>query len=151
MSKPTINRTKLTHLPLLVRIGEAERIFGISRHRLMQLVKDGQVRTIRLTARGQHRFPVYELAHALGMAEMVPRVALPIGREIVRDIDAEVCRAVNEAQAAFRHELRSELEALKREIQNAVKKPVTARPPAPSAINRPLKSGQPAIRVGGSY
>jgi hypothetical protein len=70
MSKPTTNRTKLTHLPLLVRIGEAEDIFGISRHRLMQMVREGKVaantrwmRNPAHTSRGRHnegaRYAIY--------------------------------------------------------------------------------------------
>ena len=151
MSKPTTNRTKLTHLPLLVRIGEAEDIFGISRHRLMQMVREDKVRTIRLSPRGRHRFPVYELACALGMSEMVPRVALPIGRDLIRDIDAEVIRAVQETQAAFRHELRTGLETLKRDMQNMVKDTSTPRRPAQAPVQRTLKSNQPIVQPGGSY
>ncbi|SVC86652.1 uncharacterized protein METZ01_LOCUS339506, partial [marine metagenome] len=88
MSKPLNNKVEFGQVPMLIRIGEAERLFGISRSRLMKLVKAGKVRTIRLGERGQHRFPVFELASALGMGEMVPRLAIPIGRELLRNIDA---------------------------------------------------------------
>ena len=35
---------------------------------------------------GQHRFPVYELASALGMADMCPRVGIPIDKDLLRNL-----------------------------------------------------------------
>jgi predicted nuclease with TOPRIM domain len=85
------------------------------------------------------------------MSEMVPRVALPIGRDLIRDIDAEVIRAVQETQAAFRHELRTGLETLKRDMQNIVKDTSTPRRPTQAPVQRTLKSNQPIVQPGGSY
>ena len=153
MSKPLNNKLELGHLPLLVRIGDAERLFGISRHRLMKLLKAGRVRTVRLTPKGHHRFPVYELACCLGMADMVPRLAVPIGRELIRDIDEEVRKAVVEARTAFGHELRSELDKLKGELRTMLSEASAPRPSGPSLqpVQRALKNREPSVRPGGSY
>ena len=131
---------------MLVRIGEAERLFGISRSRLMKLVKAGKVRTIRLGERGQHRFPVFELASALGMGEMVPRLAIPIGRELLRNIDAEVIGA---ARTAFRHEMRSELDKLRDDFRGMIREAAELRRPPRPAINKPLKGWPPDQAQGG--
>ena len=149
MSKPLNNKVEFGQVPMLVRIGEAERLFGISRSRLMKLVKAGKVRTIRLGERGQHRFPVFELASALGMGEMVPRLAIPIGRELLRDIDAEVIGAVGEAQAAFRHEMRSELDKLRDDFKEMIREAAELRRPPRPAINKPLKGWHPNQAQGG--
>ena len=152
MSKPLNKRLELGRLPLLVRIGEAERLFGISRHRLMKLVKAGRVRTVRLTPKGHHRFPVYELACCMGMADMVQRLAVPIGRELVRDIDEEVRKAVAEARTAFGHELRSELDKLKGELRTMLCEVSAPRPSGPSQqpVQRALRSNQPVVQPGGA-
>mgnify|MGYP000032339016 CR=1 FL=1 len=146
MSKPLINKVEFGQVPMLVRIGEAERLFGISRSRLMKLVKAGKVRTIRLGERGQHRFPVFELASALGMGEMVPRLAIPIGRELLRNIDAEVIGA---ARTAFRHEMRSELDKLRDDFRGMIREAAELRRPPRPAINKPLKGWPPDQAQGG--
>ena len=137
----------------MIRIGEAERLFGVSRHKLMNLVKAGKVRTVRLSPRGHHRFPVYELACCLGIADMVPRLAVPIGRELVRDIDEEVRKAVVEARTAFGHELRSELDKLKSELRTMLDEVFAPRPSGPSQqpVQRALKSRKPVAHPRGSY
>ena len=154
MRKPNFNKLEHSNLlPLLIRIGEAERLFGVSRHKLMNLVKAGKVRTVRLSPRGHHRFPVYELACCLGIADMVPRLAVPIGRELVRDIDEEVRKAVVEARTAFGHELRSELDKLKSELRTMLDEVSAPRPSVSSQqpVQRALKSREPVVQPRGSY
>ena len=146
MGKRKIKTLELGTVPLLVRIGQASRLFGIGRPQLMDLVKAGKVRTIRLSPRGQHRFPTYELAHALGMSDMVARVGIPVNRDLLRNLEDEIRDAVSRVQEAFRHELRSELAKLRQDI---VQEP--DRPPSPPAVNKPLKGYQPQVSVGGSY
>ncbi|MBR90653.1 MAG: hypothetical protein CMO66_05205, partial [Verrucomicrobiales bacterium] len=116
MGKRKIKTLELGTVPLLVRIGQASRLFGIGRPQLMDLVKAGKVRTIRLSPRGQHRFPTYELAHALGMSDMVARVGIPVNRDLLRNLEDEIRDAVSRVQEAFRHELRSELAKLRQDI-----------------------------------
>ena len=148
MTKPNTKNVELGQIPLLVRIGEARRLFGIGRPQLMNLVKAGKVRTIRLSPRGQHRFPTFELASALGMADMVPRVGIPVNRELLRNLNNEVRDAVATAQTAFRHELRSELDKLRNDLQGMIRE--SDRPPPQPAVNKPLKGWQPS-GGGGSY
>ena len=148
MTKPNTKNVELGTAPLLVRIGEARRLFGIGRPQLMNLVKAGKVRTIRLSPRGQHRFPTFELASALGMADMVPRVGIPVNRELLRNLNNEVRDAVATAQTAFRHELRSELDKLRNDLQGMIRE--SDRPPARPVANKPLK-GYQAQSGGGSY
>ncbi|MDP6034888.1 MAG: hypothetical protein QGG55_02485 [Verrucomicrobiota bacterium] len=131
-----------------MRIGEASHLFGIGRPQLMNLVKAGKVRTIRLSPRGQHRFPTFELASALGMANMVPRVGISVNRDLLRNLDEQVRDAVVTAQTAFRHELKSELDKLRNDLQRIIRE--VDRPPARPAVNKPLKRYQPPIG-GGSY
>lgn len=131
-----------------MRIGEASHLFGIGRPQLMNLVKAGKVRTIRLSPRGQHRFPTFELASVLGMADMVPRVGIPVNRELLRNLNNEVRDAVATAQTAFRHELRSELDKLRNDLQGMIRE--ADRPPARPVANKPLKGCQ-AQSGGGSY
>ena len=94
----------------------------------MNLVKAGKVRTIRLSPRGQHRFPTFELASALGMANMVPRVGISVNRDLLRNLDEQVRDAVVTAQTAFRHELKSELDKLRNDLQRIIRE--VDRPPA---------------------
>ena len=148
MTKPNTKNVELGQIPLLVRIGEARRLFGIGRPQLMNLVKAGKVRTIRLSPRGQHRFPTFELASALGMADMVPRVGIPVNRELLRNLDDQVRDAVTTAQTAFRHELKSELDKLRNDLQGMIRE--ADRPPARPVANKPLKGWQ-AQSGGGSY
>jgi hypothetical protein len=54
------------------------------------MVKAGKVRTIHLSPRGRHRFPTFELASALGMADMCPRVGIPVNRDLLRNMDDQV-------------------------------------------------------------
>ncbi len=131
-----------------MRIGEASHLFGIGRPQLMNLVKAGKVRTIRLSPRGQHRFPTFELASALGMANMVPRVGISVNRDLLRNLDEQVRDAVVTAQTAFRHELKSELDKLRNDLQRIIRE--VDRPPARPAVNKPLKGWQ-APSGGGSY
>ena len=150
MTKRNTKNVELGQIPLLVRIGEACRLFGIGRPQLMGMVKAGKLRTIRLSARGQHRFPVFELASALGMGDMVPRVGIPVNRDLLRNLEDEVRDAVATAQAAFRHELRSELDQLRADLREMVKEVTQDRPPPRPAVNKPLKGWQPP-GMGGSY
>lgn len=149
MTKPNTKNVELGQIPLLVRIGEASRLFGIGRPQLMNLVKSGKVRTIRLSPRGQHRFPTFELASALGMADMVPRVGIPVNRELLQNLNNEVRDAVTTAQTAFRHELKSELDKLRNDLQGMIRQ-ADCPPPRP-AVNKPLKGCQPPGSAGGSY
>ena len=149
MSKPQQDRVQLAQLPLLIRIGVAERLFGISRYRLMRMVKEGEVRTIRLGERGQHRFPVFELAAALGMADMVPRIAVPVSNDLVRNLENEIRDTVNKAQAAFRHELRMEMDQLRRDMLGMLREVQQPNHPKPPVKNRPLEGWQQAGNIGG--
>ena len=148
MTKRRIKTLELGAVPLLVRIGEASRLFGIGRPQLMGMVKSGKVKTVRLNPRGQHRFPVYELASALGMADMCPKVGIPVNRDLLRNLDDQVRDAVATAQTAFRHELRSELDKLRNDLQLLRRE--ADRPPPQQAVNKPLKGYQPPSG-GGSY
>ena len=149
MRNPSCNKVEFGHVPLMVRIGQAERLFGVSRSGLMKLVKAGKVRTVRLGDRGQHRFPTYELATALGMADMVPRVGIPVNRDLLRNIENEVRDAVGKAQAAFRHELRSELDRLRQDMQGMIREASENRRPARPVADKPFKGWHPNQSHGG--
>ena len=151
MTKPNTKNVELGQIPLLIRIGKASRLFGIGRPQLMGLVKSGKVRTVRLSPRGQHRFPTFELASALGMGDMVPRVGIPVNRDLLRNLEDEVRDAVSAAQAAFRHELRSELDQLRADLRSMIRDATQDRPPPRRVENRPLKSYRPQAAHGGAY
>ena len=148
MTKRRIKTLELGTVPLLVRIGEASRLFGIGRPQLMGMVKSGKVRTIRLNPRGQHRFPVYELASALGMADMCPRVGIPIDKDLLRNLDDQVAESVEKARVAFAAELKAQIASLRHDLWEMVK--AKERPPPKPAVNKPLK-GYQAQSGGGSY
>ena len=148
MTKRRIKTIELGTVPLLVRIGEASRLFGIGRPQLMGMVKSGKVRTVRLSARGQHRFPVFELASALGMADMCPRVGIPIDKDLLRNLDEQVAESVEKARVAFAAELKAQIASLRHDLWEMVK--AQDRPPPQPAINKPLK-GYQAQSGGGSY
>jgi hypothetical protein len=80
---------------------------------------------------------------------MVPRLAIPIGRELLRNIDAEVIGAVGEAQTAFRHEMRSELDKLRDDFRGMIREAAELRRPPRPAINKPLKGWHPDQAQGG--
>ena len=151
MTKRNTKNVELGQIPLLVRIGEACRLFGIGRPQLMGLVKAGKVRTVRLSPRGQHRFPVFELASALGMADMVPRVGIPVNRDLLRNLDDQVRESVEKARLAFAHELRAEVAKLRHDLQGMVREVTQDRPPPRPAANKPLAGYQPPGRGGRSY
>jgi len=148
MPKRKIKTFELGTVPLLVRIGEASRLFGIGRPQLMGMVKSGKVRTVRLNPRGQHRFPVYELASALGMADMCPRVGIPIDKDLLRNLDDQVAESVEKARVVFQAELKAQIASLRHDLWEMVK--AQDRPPSQPAINKPLKGCQPPSG-GGSY
>ena len=148
MTKRRINTIELGTVPLLVRIGEASRLFGIGRPQLMGMVKSGKVRTVRLSARGQHRFPVFELASALGMADMCPRVGIPIDKDLLRNLDDQVRESVEKARGVFQAELKTQIAALRNDLWEMVK--AKDRPPPQPAINKPL-AGWQSPGGGGSY
>ena len=149
MRKPDARNMEFGQVPLLVRIGEAERLFGVHRCRLMEMVRAGKLRTIRLSPRGQHRFPTYELATALGMADMVPRIAVPVSNDLVRNLENEIRDTVNKAQAAFRHELRMEMDQLRRDMLGMLREVQQPNHPKPPVKNRPLEGWQQAGNIGG--
>ncbi len=148
MTKRRINTIELGTVPLLVRIGEASRLFGIGRPQLMGMVKSGKVKTVRLNPRGQHRFPVYELASALGMADMCPRIGIPIEKDLLRNLDDQVAESVEKARMAFAAELKTQIASLRHDLWEMVK--AQDRPPTQPAVNKPLK-GYQAQSGGGSY
>ncbi len=148
MTKRRINTIELGTVPLLVRIGEASRLFGIGRPQLMGMVKSGKVKTVRLNPRGQHRFPVYELASALGMADMCPRVGIPIDKDLLRNLDEQVAESVEKARMVFQAELKAQIASLRNDLWEMVK--AQDRPPPQPAVNKPLKGWQ-AQSGGGSY
>ena len=148
MTKRRINTIELGTVPLLVRIGEASRLFGIGRPQLMGMVKSGKVRTVRLSARGQHRFPVFELASALGMADMCPRVGIPIDKDLLRNLDDQVAESVEKARVVFAAELKAQIASLRNDLWEMVK--AQNRPSPQPAVNKPLKGYQPP-GGGGSY
>ena len=148
MTKRRINTIELGTVPLLVRIGEASRLFGIGRPQLMGMVKSGKVKTVRLNPRGQHRFPVYELASALGMADMCPRVGIPIDKDLLRNLDDQVAESVEKARVVFQAELKAQIASLRNDLWEMVK--AQDRPPSQPAVNKPLKGWQ-AQSGGGSY
>ena len=148
MAKRKIKTFELGTVPLLVRIGEASRLFGIGRPQLMGMVKSGKVKTVRLNPRGQHRFPVYELASALGMADMCPRVGIPIDKDLLRNLDDQVAESVEKARVAFAAELKTQIASLRNDLWEMVK--AQDRPPPQPAVNKPLKGWQ-AQSGGGSY
>ncbi len=148
MAKRRINTIELGTVPLLVRIGEASRLFGIGRPQLMGMVKSGKVKTVRLNPRGQHRFPVYELASALGMADMCPRVGIPIDKDLLRNLDDQVAESVEKARVVFAAELKTQIASLRHDLWEMVK--AQDRPAPQPATNKPLKSWQPPSE-GGSY
>ncbi len=148
MAKRKIKTFELGTVPLLVRIGEASRLFGIGRPQLMGMVKSGKVKTVRLNPRGQHRFPVYELASALGMADMCPRVGIPIDKDLLRNLDDQVAESVEKARVAFAAELKTQIASLRNDLWEMVK--AQDRPPPQPAVNKPLK-GYQAQSGGGSY
>ena len=59
---------------MLVRIGEAERLFGISRSRLMKLVKAGKVKSVPITVRPLEK--AYDTIVDLAEGNVVGRVVL---------------------------------------------------------------------------
>ena len=148
MTKRKIKTIELGTVPLLVRIGEASRLFGIGRPQLMGMVKSGKVRTVRLSARGQHRFPVFELASALGMADMCPRVGIPIDKDLLRNLDDQVAESVEKARVVFQAELKAQIASLRNDLWEMVK--AQDHPPSQTAVNKPLKGWQ-AQSGGGSY
>ena len=148
MAKRKIKTFELGTVPLLVRIGEASRLFGIGRPQLMGMVKSGKVKTVRLNPRGQHRFPVYELASALGMADMCPRVGIPIDKDLLRNLDEQVAESVEKARVVFQAELKAQIASLRNDLWEMVK--AQDRPPSQPAVNKPLKGWQ-AQSGGGSY
>jgi hypothetical protein len=148
MAKRKIKTFELGTVPLLVRIGEASRLFGIGRPQLMGMVKSGKVKTVRLNPRGQHRFPVYELASALGMADMCPRVGIPIDKDLLRNLDEQVAESVEKARVVFQSELKAQIASLRHDLWEMVK--AQDRPPTQPAVNKPLKGWQ-AQSGGGSY
>ncbi len=148
MTKRRINTLELGTVPLLVRIGEASRLFGIGRPQLMGMVKAGKVKTVRLNPRGQHRVPVYELASALGMADMCPRVGIPIDKDLLRNLDDQVAESVEKARVVFQAELKAQIASLRNDLWEMVK--AQDRPPPQPAVNKPLKGWQ-AQSGGGSY
>ncbi len=148
MTKRKIKTFELGTVPLLVRIGEASRLFGIGRPQLMGMVKSGKVKTVRLNPRGQHRFPVYELASALGMADMCPRVGIPIEKDLLRNLDDQVAESVEKARVVFKAELKAQMASLRNDLWEMVK--AQDRPPPQPAVNKPLKGWQ-AQSGGGSY
>ena len=151
MTKRRTKTIELGTVPLLVRIGQASRLFGVGRPQLMGLVKAGKVRTVRLSPRGQHRFPTFELASALGLGDMVPRVGIPVNRDLLRNLEDEVRGAVSAAQATFRHELRSELDQLRADLRSMIRDAAQDPPPPRRVDNRPLKSYRPQAAHGGTY
>ncbi len=148
MAKRKIKTFELGTVPLLVRIGEASRLFGIGRPQLMGMVKSGKVKTVRLNPRGQHRFPVYELASALGMADMCPRVGIPIDKDLLRNLDDQVAESVEKARVVFAAELKTQIASLRHDLWEMVK--AQDRPAPQPAVNKPLKGHQPPSG-GGSY
>ena len=148
MAKRKIKTFELGTVPLLVRIGEASRLFGIGRPQLMGMVKSGKVKTVRLNPRGQHRFPVYELASALGMVDMCPRVGIPIDKDLLRNLDEQVAESVEKARVVFQAELKAQIASLRHDLWEMVK--AQDRPPPQPAVNKPLK-GYQAQSGGGSY
>ena len=150
MTKRRIKTLELGTVPLLVRIGEASRLFGIGRPQLMGMVKSGKVRTVRLSARGQHRFPVFELASALGMVDMCPRVGIPVNRDLLRNLDDQVAESVEKARVAFSTELKAQIATLRNDLQGMVREATKDRPPPQPAINKPL-AGYQSPGGGGSY
>jgi len=148
MAKRKIKTFELGTVPLLVRIGEASRLFGIGRPQLMGMVKSGKVKTVRLNPRGQHRFPVYELASALGMVDMCPRVGIPIDKDLLRNLDDQVAESVEKARVVFQAELKAQIASLRNDLWEMVK--AQDRPPTQQAVNKPLK-GYQAQSGGGSY
>ena len=148
MTKRRIKTLELGTVPLLVRIGEASRLFGIGRPQLMGMVKSGKVKTVRLNPRGQHRFPVYELASALGMADMCPRVGIPIDKDLLRNLDDQVAESVEKARGVFSAELKAQTATLRNDLWEMVK--AQDRPAPQPAVNKSLKGWQ-AQSGGGSY
>ena len=148
MAKRKIKTFELGTVPLLVRIGEASRLFGIGRPQLMGMVKAGKVKTVRLNPRGQHRFPVYELASALGMADMCPIVGIPIDKDLLRNLDEQVAESVEKARVVFQAELKAQIASLLHDLWEMVK--AQDRPAPQPAVNKPLKGYQPPSG-GGSY
>ena len=148
MAKRKIKTFELGTVPLLVRIGEASRLFGIGRPQLMGMVKAGKVKTVRLNPRGQHRFPVYELASALGMVDMCPRVGIPIDKDLLRNLDDQVAESVEKARVVFQAELKAQIASLRNDLWEMVK--AQDHPSPQPAINKPL-AGYQAQSGGGSY
>ena len=103
---------------------------------------------MRLNPRGQHRFPVYELASALGMADMCPRVGIPIEKDLLRNLDDQVAESVEKARVVFQAELKAQIASLRNDLWEMVK--AQDRPPPQPAVNKPLKGWQPPSG-GGSY
>ena len=151
MSKRRTKTIELGTVPLLVRIGQASRLFGIGRPQLMGMVKAGKVRTIRLSPRGQHRFPTFELASALGMADMCPRVGIPVNRDLLRNLDDQVRESVEKARVAFSTELKSQIATLRNDLRSMIRDATQDRPPPRRVENRPLKSYRPQAAHGGTY
>ena len=116
----------------------------------MGMVKAGKVRIIRLSARSQHRFPVFELASALGMVDMCPRVSIPVNRDLLRNMDDQVAESVEKARVAFSTELKSQIATLRNDLQGMVREATKDRPAPQPAINKPL-AGYQSPGGGGSY
>ena len=114
----------------------------------MGMVKSGKVKTVRLNPRGQHRFPVYELASALGMVDMCPRVGIPIDKDLLRNLDDQVAESVEKARVVFQAELKTQIASLRHDLWEMVK--AQDRPPSQPAVDKPLKGWQ-AQSGGGSY
>lgn len=146
-----MNSVELGQIPLLVRVGEASRLFGVGKPLLMSLVKAGRLRTIRLSPRGHHRFTTFEVASVLGMTDLIPKVALLVNHNLIRDLDAEVSGAVGKAQTAFRHELNSELNKLRDDFRQLIREATQNRTPPRPVPNKPIKGLNPQASQGGSY
>ena len=72
MTKPNTKNVELGQIPLLVRIGEARRLFGIGRPQLMNLVKAGKVLAIgECNYAGWRHAEADQMSNRHGYARMV--------------------------------------------------------------------------------
>ena len=88
------------------------------------------------------------LASALGMADMCPRVGIPIDKDLLRNLDDQVAESVEKARVVFQAELKAQIASLRNDLWEMVK--AQDRPPPQPAVNKPLKGWQPPSG-GGSY
>jgi hypothetical protein len=152
MSKPRQSILEYHAAPFFLRIGQASRLFGISRTLLRRFVAAGKIRPRRFTPRGHWRFVTAELSQFFGLHECVPKVLVPLNDQLGCDLRSVVRDAVEQGRKVAQGELKAEMERLREEMRELARAANRKEPVSGKSVQRVLDEWRAeGGSTGGAY